>query len=95
MLLSLTPFSSVKPLCQWVLHQFICGNLLQFICEVLWQFVCEVLLLDYVGNYVKACSIYHVRCYSHELHCRVMDKMCHTQCHWCTMLSPSDCVCKC
>ena len=35
-----------------------------FICEVLWQFICEVLLLGYVGNYVKACSIYHIFYYT-------------------------------
>ena len=53
----------LKPSCLRVLHQFICGNL-RFICEVLRQFVCEVLLLVYVGNYAKACSIYNVCCYT-------------------------------
>ena len=37
-----------------------CENLHQFVYKVLHQFVCEVLLIVYVGNYVKACSIYNV-----------------------------------
>ena len=37
-----------------------CKNLHQFVCEVLHKFICEVLLIVYVGNYVKACSIYNV-----------------------------------
>ena len=58
-LLSL-PFSSVKALCLWILHQFICRSLHRFVCEVLHQFICEVLLIVYVGNYVKVCNIYNV-----------------------------------
>ena len=54
-----TPFSSVKPLCLQILHQFICENLHQSVCKVLHQFLCEVLLIVHVGNYVKVCSTYN------------------------------------
>ena len=52
-----------------------CGNFLvcgfstnlyvgTFLPAVLHQFICGNLLLVYVGNYVKACSIYNVCCYT-------------------------------